>query len=83
MKRSGWGGTGSLPVVVKYCGHVLAGEAVGRVGDQQAALAHRAVSHHLRYHNHYKFINNNSNKFINLLLINSFIRFKKNEKWAI
>merc|ERR1719319_1147152 len=33
-------------VVVKHCGHVLPGEAVGGVADEHAGLAHGAVPHH-------------------------------------
>ena len=33
-------------IVVEYCRDVLGREAVGRVGDQQAALAHRSITQH-------------------------------------
>lgn len=33
-------------VVVKDCGYVLAREAVSGIGDEEAGLAHRAVSHY-------------------------------------
>ena len=33
-------------VVVKHRGHVLGGELVGGVGDEQAGLAHGPVPHH-------------------------------------